>query len=306
MSEPLLQIRNLTKVFGAGETLVRAVDGVSLDVGEGELVLIMGPSGSGKTTLLTMMGGLLRPTAGSVLVDGQDLAALSSAELTAVRCKKVGFIFQSFNLWETLSVQENIELALNIAGVSGKPARDRAGRLLDERGLGHRSKFRSRDLSGGEKQRLSIARALANDPALLLADEPTANLDSRHGRDVMRLLRDISRSGGRAVVVVSHDQRIREVADRVLWLEDGQIRDMARLATDPVCGMSVGEDEAISATFGGQRYFFCSRGCLLEFGESRDAKAEPGDRNAALPSGPSAEAQQRPVPVAHQARLPPS
>ena len=172
MSEPLVQLCDLVKHFGAGEGLVRAVDGVSLDVAAGELVLIMGPSGSGKTTLLTMIGGLLRPTSGSIVVNGQEITAMSAAALTRVRRHLVGFIFQSFNLWESLSVIENVELALNIAGLVGDEARQRARRLLEERGLGHRLGFRCRDLSGGEKQRLSIARALANDPLVLLADEP--------------------------------------------------------------------------------------------------------------------------------------
>jgi putative ABC transport system ATP-binding protein len=264
---PLLQVIGLTKHFGAGETLVRAVDGVSLDVQEGELVLIMGPSGSGKTTLLTMVGGLLRPTSGAVVIRGKNITAIGPHELTWVRRHLVGFIFQSFNLLETLSVQENVELVLNIAGVTGREARDRARKLLAERGLEHRMSFRSRDLSGGEKQRLSIARALANEPALILADEPTANLDSRHGRDVMRLLREISRAPGRAVVVVSHDQRIREVADRVLWLEDGKLKDMARLVRDPVCGMSLDETTAFTLAHGEERFYFCSQGCLREFAE---------------------------------------
>ena len=270
---PLLSLRDVTKTFGAGNTLVRAVDGVSLDVAYGEMVLIMGPSGSGKTTLLTMMGGLLRPTAGAVLLQDRDIARMSGKELSGVRQKEVGFIFQSFNLWETLNVRENVELVLNIAGVRGAPARTRAMSLLSDRGLAHRATFRSRDLSGGEKQRLSIARALANNPPLILADEPTANLDSSHGRDVMRLLRDIARSGDRAVVTVSHDERIRQVADRVLWLEDGHLRDMSRLAIDPVCQMSVDEDQAVSAVFDGYRHFFCSQGCLAEFSQSRVGEA---------------------------------
>jgi putative ABC transport system ATP-binding protein len=265
----ILQARAVTKVFGEGETAVRAVDGVDLDVAAGEMVLIMGPSGSGKTTLLTMLGGLLRPTSGSIVVDGSDVTRLSDAQLTPVRRKSVGFIFQSFNLWETLSVEENIELTLNMAGVSGGRAKDRARALLEARGLKGRLRFRARALSGGEKQRVSIARALANEPRLLLADEPTANLDSKHGRDVMHLLHDISREGNRAVVVVSHDQRIREVADRVLWLEDGQIKDIGALVRDPVCNMSVEQKNArASEEYAGQTYYFCSNGCRSEFLES--------------------------------------
>jgi putative ABC transport system ATP-binding protein len=267
-AEPMLKTRELTRSFGSGEALVRAVDGVSLDVREGELVLIMGPSGSGKTTLLTMLGGLLRPTSGTIEIEGRDIGAMPASALADLRRHVVGFIFQSFNLWESLSVLENVELALNIAGITGREARERAHRLLEDRGLGPRAAFRSRDLSGGEKQRLSIARALANEPRIILADEPTANLDSYHGRDIMRLLRDIAKSGGKAVLVVSHDQRIREVADRVLWLEDGRIKDMSRLVIDPVCGMSVDEEQAHTFEYRGGTFFFCSRGCAQEFESS--------------------------------------
>jgi putative ABC transport system ATP-binding protein len=263
--EPILKVRELTKVFGTGNTLVRAVDGISLDVSLGEMVLIMGPSGSGKTTLLTMLGGLLRPSSGSISILGQEISTLSDRELTQVRRHTVGFIFQSFNLWETLTAAENIELALNIAGVSGAAAHRRAMVLLEERGLTHRAAFRVRDLSGGEKQRLSIARALANEPKLILGDEPTANLDSRHGRDVMRLLKESATGGDKAIVVVSHDQRIREIADRVLWLEDGKITDVAKLRRDPVCGMSLEESAATILEFAGERLFFCSEGCSKEF-----------------------------------------
>ena len=184
-AEPVLRVEELTRVFASGRTSVRAVDGVSLTASAGEIMLIMGPSGSGKTTLLTMLGGLLRPTSGHVYIEGVDIAALKPSELPRVRRHHVGFVFQTFNLLESLSVQENVEVALNVAGVRGHQARDRARRLLIEAGLEGRLDFKARDLSGGEKQRVSIARALANQPRLLLADEPTANLDSRHGHEVM-------------------------------------------------------------------------------------------------------------------------
>ena len=271
MTNEILRVSNVTKVFGRGDTAVRAVDGVSFGVPAGQLLLIMGPSGSGKTTLLTVIGGLLRPTSGSVQVDGVEITTLSESELVPLRRKSVGFVFQSFNLWESLTARENVELPLNMAGVGGREARDRATRLLEERGLGKRMEFRSRDLSGGEKQRVSIARALANEPRLLLADEPTANLDSAHGREIMVLLREIARSsgpsagGGRSVIVVSHDQRIREVADRVLWLEDGRIRDIGQTARDPVCGMGVEVDRGVAVVHEGRTFHFCSQGCSLEF-----------------------------------------
>ena len=270
----ILRVSALTKVFGEGEPAVRAVDKVDLAVCCGELVLIMGPSGSGKTTLLTMLGGLLRPTSGSITVDGVEITRLSEAQLAPVRRQSVGFIFQSFNLWESLSVLENVEFVLNIAGKKGEEARSRARMLLEQRGLGQRLSFRTRDLSGGEKQRVSIARALANEPKLLLADEPTANLDSKQGRQVMHLLRDIAKEGDRAVIAVSHDQRIREVADRVLWLEDGTFKDMSALATDPVCGMSVELEQArASLQHEGRTYYFCSRGCSWEFQADPEAFA---------------------------------
>jgi putative ABC transport system ATP-binding protein len=221
---PLLEADELIRVFGTGRTAVRAVDGVSLTVDPGEVLLVMGPSGSGKTTLLTMLGGLLRPTDGHIRVDDVELTELDSRGLARFRRDTVGFVFQTFNLLETLSAAENVEVALNVAGVSGRAAHARALELLGAAGLEDRLDFRARDLSGGEKQRVSIARALANRPRLLLGDEPTANLDSRHGREVMELLRRLAREEGCAVVAVSHDARLEAIADRVLWLEDGRIR----------------------------------------------------------------------------------
>jgi len=262
--ETVLQVEGLTKVFGAGETSVRAVDGVDLSVDRGEIVLVMGPSGSGKTTLLTMIGGILHPTSGTVRINGVGLYAMKEGELTKARRHFVGFVFQTFNLLEPLDALENVAVTLNIAGTDGRGSNERARTILGELGMAHRLRFRPQALSGGEKQRVSIARALANEPQLILADEPTANLDSKHGHDVVTLLRDIAKSQSRAVVIVSHDHRIREVADRVLWLEDGRFKDMARLARDPVCGMSV-EESTISATHDGRTFHFCSNGCRREF-----------------------------------------
>jgi putative ABC transport system ATP-binding protein len=222
-SAPLLRVELLTKVFGAGRTEVRAVDGVSFAAEAGEVTVVMGPSGSGKTTLLTMIGGLLRPTSGRVVIDGVEISALGSRELPRVRRESVGFVFQTFNLLESLSAVENVEVALNVAGSRGVEARERARELLVAAGLESRLDFRARDLSGGEKQRVSIARALANRPALLLADEPTANLDSRHGAEVMQLLRELVTEHERGAVVVSHDTRLQAIADRVLLLEDGRL-----------------------------------------------------------------------------------
>ncbi len=221
-AEVILEVHGLTKVFGSGRAAVRAVDGLSLTVRRGELVLVMGPSGSGKTTLLTLVGGLLRPTSGIVRVNGLEITSLKERQLTKFRRHYLGFIFQSFNLLESLNARENVEAALNFAGVGGRKARKRAVQLLSDLGMADRLRARPHTLSGGERQRVSIARALANDPQLILADEPTANLDSRHGHEVVELLHDIARQQQRTIIIVSHDHRIRDVADRVLWLQDGR------------------------------------------------------------------------------------
>jgi putative ABC transport system ATP-binding protein len=234
-----LSVRNLTKTYGEGELAVDAVRHVDLDVEAGEVVLIMGPSGSGKTTLLLMLGAMLRPTTGTITVDGVDLATAAERSLPPLRAQHFGFVFQDFNLLSALTAVENVELACNLAGVHGHAARDRATDLLTRMGLEQRLRFRPDQLSGGEKQRVAIARALANNATVILADEPTANLDSAHGRDIARQIRQLAKDDGRSVVIVSHDDRLREIADRVLWLEDGQFRELAAMATDPVCGMAV-------------------------------------------------------------------
>jgi putative ABC transport system ATP-binding protein len=185
----------------------------------------MGPSGSGKTTLLTMLGALLRPTAGSVVIEGVDVSALRRRELARVRRERIGFVFQTFNLLDALTARENVQIALDVAGVRGAEARRRATALLVDAGLGDRLDFRASELSGGERQRVSVARALANRPRLLLADEPTANLDSTHGLDVVGTLRRLATAEDASVVVVSHDDRLRAVADRVLELVDGRLRE---------------------------------------------------------------------------------
>jgi putative ABC transport system ATP-binding protein len=226
---PALEVEGLSKVFGSGAAEVKALENINFSAAKGEIVLVMGPSGSGKTTLLTIVGGLMRPTAGRVRVGEYELTSLKERQLTDFRRHHLGFVFQSFNLLEALSAAENVEAALNFAGIRGHKARDRAKALLESLNMGGRLKARPRTLSGGERQRVSIARALANDPQLLLADEPTANLDSVHGHEVVVLLRDIAKEQGRTVVIVSHDHRIRTVADRVLWLQDGRFQDIAEI-----------------------------------------------------------------------------
>ena len=260
-----LHIAHVSKRYGSGATEVQAVRDVSLEVAAGEIVLIMGPSGSGKTTLLQMMGALLKPTEGTIQLNGTLLSALAEPRLPGIRLRQFGFIFQDFNLLSALTVLDNVALVAELAGAKRSEARKKAAMLLAELELGGRLHFLPEQLSGGEKQRVSIARALINDPALILADEPTANLDSKIGHEIMRLLHTIAKEQGRSVVIVSHDQRIQDIADRVLWLEDGQFKEMATMATDPVCGMKVEREKAVTAEWQGQPYSFCSRGCRSEF-----------------------------------------
>lgn len=266
---PAIAVRGLVKTFGSGDTAVAAVRDVTLDANPGEVLLVMGPSGSGKTTLLLMLGALLRPTAGSITVTGRDgsrvdVATAPERALPHLRARTFGFVFQDYALLGALTAAENVTVAANLAGHTGAAAR-RATRLLLERvGLTHRAMARPAQLSGGEQQRVAVARALVNDPPVLLADEPTANLDSAHGRDIARLLRSLADTDRRAVVIVSHDERLREVADRVLWLEDGAFRELATRGIDPVCGMSI-ERTGPYADYDGQRYWFCAEGCRGDF-----------------------------------------
>jgi putative ABC transport system ATP-binding protein len=268
MDDVEVRARALTKTFGQGEVQVQAVRGIDLEVRRGEVVLIMGASGSGKTTLLSMLGAMLRPTSGRVEVNGVDLATLPESKLPEFRTGRFGFVFQDFNLLSALSAEENVEFALNLSGVTGRRARERAGRLLDGLGLAGRRRFRPDKLSGGEKQRVAIARALANEPAVILADEPTANLDSKIGHEIARLLRRIASEERRSVVIVSHDGRLKEIADRVLWMEDGQFRSLSEMATDPVCGMAVERECTPHYRHDGQTYYFCSPACRDEFAAS--------------------------------------
>ncbi len=221
--ETVLQTSGLTKTYSGGETLVNAVIDVDLQVSRGEMLLIMGPSGSGKTTLLSLIGGLTRPTSGTVCVAEHELSALPERDRVRVRRELIGFVFQDFKLLGALSARENVEIALNLHGTTGKIARDRAAELLEELGLGDRLDFMPAQLSGGEQQRVAIARALANEPLLILADEPTANLDSKHGLEIVELLFTLARTRDRCVITVSHDFRIQDLATRVGWLEDGRL-----------------------------------------------------------------------------------
>ncbi len=270
IASSILSVRSLSKQYGTGAASVRAVDDVSLDVGAGEIVVIMGPSGSGKTTLLSMVGGLMRPTSGQVFIGGAEIWSLSEAELPKIRAHRIGFIFQAFNLLDALTVEENILLPAQLAPGGVRGARDRMEELVDQLGLAGRKRALPGTLSGGEKQRVAIARALINRAPLILADEPTGNLDSQKGIEVGMILHDLARDDGVSVVVVTHDPRVEDVADRVLWLEDGRIRDRRAeehsWVRDPVCGMRVDEWTAVHALeHDGDRYVFCSQLCLDRF-----------------------------------------
>ncbi|CAG0989627.1 putative ABC transporter ATP-binding protein [Anaerolineae bacterium] len=265
MTNTTFQVTHVTKRYGSGTTEVTAVRDVSLSVAPGEIVLIMGPSGSGKTTLLLMLGALLKPTEGSIQLNSTVLSALAENRLPDIRLREFGFVFQDFNLLSALTALENVAIVAELTGLKSKAARQKAAAILTDLGLGERLNFLPEKLSGGEKQRVAIARALVNDPTLILADEPTANLDSKIGHEIMRLLRRIAKEQQRSVVIVSHDQRIKDIADRVLWLEDGQFKEVTTMAIDPVCGMSVEQEQAISTEWDGQTFHFCAKGCRDEF-----------------------------------------
>jgi putative ABC transport system ATP-binding protein len=225
----LISATNLTKVYGSGDMAVRALDNVSLQVEPGEFVAVMGPSGCGKSTLLHLLGGLDRPTSGSVTIDGHNLSDLSDDKLTELRRHKVGFIFQFFNLIPVLNAVENAALPVTLDGVRQAEARERATDWLRKVGLDDRLDHRPDQMSGGQQQRVAVARALVANPALILADEPTGNLDTRASEEIAALLRQVANEWGRSVVIVTHDPRIAAHADRIIFLKDGAIVDQTIL-----------------------------------------------------------------------------
>ncbi len=222
MNEVLIRVSALRKIYPMGRVAVKALDGVDLDIPNNTFLAVMGPSGSGKSTLLHLLGGLDRPTSGHIEVNGQSLETLDENALAVFRRRTVGFVFQSFNLVPTMTALENVAFPMRFARVSRRERKRRALELLQQVGLGDRAGHRPTELSGGEQQRVAIARALVNDPQLILADEPTGNLDTASGMGIMHLLQTLH-SQGRTVVVVTHDARIAQMATRVVHLLDGRI-----------------------------------------------------------------------------------
>ena len=217
----ILETHDLRKIYGSGDTEVRALDGVDLAVEKGEFAAVVGTSGSGKSTLLHMLGGLDRPTGGSVIVDGRELSTLKDEELTIFRRRKIGFVFQNYNLVPVLNVYENIVLPIQLDG--GQPDKGYTNQIIETLGLGSKLQNLPNNLSGGQQQRVAIARALAAKPAIILADEPTGNLDSRTSQDVMSLLKVTSQRFAQTIVMITHNEAIAQMADRVIRIEDGRI-----------------------------------------------------------------------------------
>ncbi|AFV12242.1 macrolide export ATP-binding/permease protein MacB [Thermacetogenium phaeum DSM 12270] len=218
----MIRVSGLTKVYGSGDAAVEALKGVTLEIPEGDFVAIMGASGSGKSTFLSILGCLERPTAGSYFLDGRDVNSLEEEELAELRNRELGFVFQSFNLLPRHDVMRNVELPLVYAGVPRRERRERVIGLLKRVGLGHRLRHKPAALSGGEQQRVAIARALANNPRVVLADEPTGNLDTRSGREIMEIFREMHQAG-KTIVLVTHDPEIAYYARRILHFRDGEI-----------------------------------------------------------------------------------
>jgi len=220
----ILEVRDVTKIYEEGNTRVRAIDSVSLALNKGEVLLIMGPSGSGKTTLLSMMGCILSTTSGDIIIEDIVVNHLRRNLLPDIRKRYFGFVFQSFNLFPSLKAAENVEVVLRLKNYNKQSIKMEAMNLLDRVGLYNRANFFPRDLSGGEKQRVAFARALAGNPPIILADEPTANLDSKTGREVLEILKRLAEESDKAIAIVSHDPKAEALAHRIIYIEDGRIK----------------------------------------------------------------------------------
>ncbi|HNT33963.1 MAG TPA: ABC transporter ATP-binding protein [bacterium] len=219
----IVRANSVKKTYQMGKFKLDALRGVNLEVNQGEYLSIMGPSGSGKSTLFNMIGGLSKPSEGTVYIDEVDIAQLDAYELAWLRCRKIGYIFQTFNLIPVMTALENVTLPMTFAGMSDDEARDKGVELLSRVGLGDRVQHKPFELSGGQQQRVAIARSMANDPAIILADEPTGNLDLRTGKEIIELLKKLQTSSGVTIISATHDMKMLSVSDRVVWIRDGMI-----------------------------------------------------------------------------------
>ena len=224
MSYPVIDTEKLTKTYGSGNTRVDALKDVTISIDRGEYIAIIGPSGSGKSTFMNLLGCLDRPTSGIIRIEHTDVSKLSERRLARIRREKIGFIFQKYNLLPTLDAMGNVELAMSFAGVDWKTRKNRSKKLLEMVQLGHRLTHKPSEMSGGEQQRVAIARALANNPSIILADEPTGNVDTKGGENIMNILEKINRKG-ETIIVVTHDPAIAKRAKRVLQIKDGKVRE---------------------------------------------------------------------------------
>ena len=241
-NEYVVRTKDLCKEFTMGDQVLRALDGVHLDVFRGEYISIMGPSGSGKSTLFNMIGGLDKPTLGSVFINDVDMAQLDAQELAYLRCRTIGYIFQTFNLIPVMTALENVTLPMVFAGTPTDDCVEKGIKLLELVGLGERLHHKPSELSGGQQQRVAIARALANDPAIVLADEPTGNLDLKTGKEIILLLKRLNAEQGVTVISATHDLKMIDVSDRVVWIRDGKIE---RIEDRSEIELRVGEMEGV-------------------------------------------------------------
>jgi putative ABC transport system ATP-binding protein len=226
--DTVIELRNLLRYYQMGDETVKALDGVDLNIRRGEYISIVGPSGSGKTTLFNLIGGLDKPTDGNVFIDGVDISQLDAYELAWLRCRKIGYIFQSFNLIQVLTAVENVALPTVFAGTPTNEGTRKAEKLLEMVGLKDRIHHRPGELSAGQQQRVAIARALANDPAIILADEPTGNLDLNTGMEIIDLLHGLNKSKGLTLIAATHDLKMIKASDRIVWMRDGQVEKIER------------------------------------------------------------------------------
>lgn len=226
--DTIIELRRLLRYYTMGDEIVKALDGVDLNVSRGEYVSIVGPSGSGKTTLFNLVGGLDKPTEGNVFIDGVDISQLDAYELAWLRCRKIGYIFQNFNLIQVLTAVENVALPTVFAGIPHDEGLIKAEKLLESVGLLQRIHHRPSELSAGQQQRVAIARALANDPAIILADEPTGNLDLQTGTEIIDLLHGLNKTKGLTLVAATHDLKMIKASDRIVWMRDGKVEKIER------------------------------------------------------------------------------